>query len=143
MRPRKSRLLEKMAERKMENRLLPNWPDSFPKLLNIKPEPLEGYIEERIIYRKALDSERIEKHAEFYISKEGIYFYLDTLGKQHEWNILSYNEYLEEYQIIYERVKKFGIPRTAITSMKIEIYDEVSRIVPIKLIMELEPSPKE
>lgn len=122
----------------------PTWPEGFPQLLEIKPQPQEGFIEERIIYRMVLGKKQNQFINEtFYVSQNEIFVYFETEGKVCEWNVLSFEEYKQEYERVYEYVKKNGklIGRNKFSELI--FFDEVVTKVPIKLIMELKPSPEE
>ena len=140
-------LLEKLKQRQAEREgkpyVPPKWPEEYPKLLDIKPKPIEGYIEERIIYRQPLNSNDKKEHCRFYVSAQSMFFYLDTLDKQVHWSVLSFEEYKAEYERVFELVKKHGSSVGRIKFSELQIFDEIVSMVPTKLIMELKPSPEE
>lgn len=79
----------------------------------------------------------------FYVSQKEISFYFETADKVCQWDVLSFEEYKKEYERVYENVKKNGKLTGRNKFSKLILFDEVVNKVPIKLIMELKPSPEE
>lgn len=143
------RIREREEQRKKEQALRegktyipPTWPDGFPRLLDIKPKPKEGFIEERIIFRSIKDKKENQyRNASFYVSQNEIYFLLDTKGSIQEWNVMSFNDYSQEYLRIYEHIKSTGKLTGRNKFAELILFDEIITTVPINLIMSLKPSP--
>jgi hypothetical protein len=119
------------------------WPSGFPQLLEPKPEPQKGFIQERTIYRRTLNSIEKKEHRSFYVSMDSIYCTLLINDKEEIWDVLSYEEYQREYAKMFELIKTHGKIRGRIQFSELEVFDEVKTTVPINSILFLKPNGEE
>jgi L-rhamnose mutarotase len=144
MRERDEQRKKEQAHREGKPYLTPTWPEGFPKLSAINPKPQEGFIEERIIYRLIKSKKENQfRNRTFYISQNEIYFRFETKDTLHEWNVISFDEYKQEYEKVYEYIRKTGKLTGRNKFSELTLLDEIVTTVPIKLIMNLKPSPEE